>query len=214
MAMVREGSRLYCTALQLQRVLLILFYFLHFCAKTIVMAQSSILFPFILSFEGGYVNDPDDRGGATNKGVTLSTWRRVGYDKDGDGDIDVDDLRQLSDDDIYNLVFKPHYWDRCRADNLDSQAVANILVDWTWASGAWAIKHTQQLLGVKADGVVGPKTLAAINNANPEELFRKIWVRREQHFRDCAARPGQNKFLKGWLRRLQSIQFDKLIHNG
>ena len=56
------------------------------------MAEVMKLAPYILSFEGGFVNDPDDRGGATNKGVTIATWRKVGYDKDGDGDIDVDDL--------------------------------------------------------------------------------------------------------------------------
>ncbi len=59
------------------------------------MAKIEILSPFILSFEGGYVNHPNDKGGPTNKGVTIATWRRVGYDKDGDGDIDVDDLRLL-----------------------------------------------------------------------------------------------------------------------
>ena len=56
------------------------------------MADVMKLAPFILSFEGGFVNDPDDRGGATNKGVTIATWRKVGYDKDGDGDIDFNDL--------------------------------------------------------------------------------------------------------------------------
>lgn len=178
------------------------------------MAQCEILLPFILSWEGGFVNDPDDHGGATNKGVTFSTWRKVGYDKDGDGDIDVDDLRLLSDDDVYHRVLKPHYWDRCRADQINSQAIANILVDWVWASGAWAIKYTQQLLGLQADGIVGPKTLAAINSSDPEILFQKIWVRREVHFRLCASKPGQAKFLNGWLRRLNSITYDKLLNNG
>lgn len=177
------------------------------------MAQCKILLPFILSWEGGFVNDPDDRGGATNRGVTLATWRRVGYDKDGDGDIDVDDLRLLTPDDVYARVLKPHYWDRCRADEIQSQAIANILVDWVWASGAWGIKYTQQLLGVAADGIVGNKTLAAIHASEPEELFRRIWLRREQHFRACAAQPGQTKFLKGWLRRLQGITYEKLICN-
>ncbi len=63
------------------------------------MADVKILAPFILKWEGGFVDDPVDRGGATNKGVTIATWRQVGYDKDGDGDIDVDDLRLLTQDD-------------------------------------------------------------------------------------------------------------------
>ena len=47
------------------------------------MADIKILSPFILSFEGGFVNHPNDKGGATNKGVTIATWKKQGYDKDG-----------------------------------------------------------------------------------------------------------------------------------
>lgn len=63
-----------------------------------------------MSHEGGFVNDPLDRGGATNKGVTIATWRQVGYDKDGDGDIDVDDLKKITDTDAVERVMRPHYW--------------------------------------------------------------------------------------------------------
>jgi len=56
------------------------------------MANIQQLSPLILKWEGGYVNDPADLGGTTNKGVTLSTWKQQGYDKNGDGVIDVEDL--------------------------------------------------------------------------------------------------------------------------
>ena len=65
-----------------------------------IMADVDKLLPFILAWEGKFVDDPDDRGGATNMGVTLKTWRSVGYDKDGDGDIDVDDLKSLTPEDV------------------------------------------------------------------------------------------------------------------
>lgn len=177
------------------------------------MADIKVLVPFILSWEGGFVNDPDDKGGATNKGVTIATWQKVGYDKDGDGDIDVNDLKLLSPEDMEKRVLKTYYWDRCKADLIKNQSIANILVDWVWASGAWGIKYTQEILGVSVDGVVGTKTISAINAAPPEELFQKIWKRRDQHFRACAAKPGQAKFLNGWLRRLNGIQYGKLILN-
>ena len=110
------------------------------------MANVYKLAPWILKWEGGFVNDPADLGGATNMGVTIGTWKSCGYDKDGDGDIDVDDLHLITREDVVNRVLKPHYWDRWKADLITSQSVANILVDWVWASGAHGIKIPQRLL--------------------------------------------------------------------
>ena len=178
------------------------------------MADINILAPFVLSFEGGYVNHPNDKGGPTNKGVTISTWRQVGYDKDGDGDIDVDDLRLLTDRDVIERVMKPHYWDRWKADQIKSRSVANICVDWVWASGKNGITGVQKLLGVKVDGIVGPKTLAALNGQNPARIFARIKEARVAFINSIVARnPSQGVFRKGWLRRLDSIGMGYLTYN-
>ena len=172
------------------------------------MANVNQLAPFILKWEGGFVNDPADLGGATNMGVTIGAWKSCGYDKDGDGDIDVDDLRLLTREDVVNRVLKPHYWDRWKADDIKSQSVANILVDWVWASGAHGIKIPQRLLGVSVDGIVGPKTLAAVNARNPRELFDMIKLARFDFIEDiCRKRPANNKFKRGWMNRINDIAY-------
>lgn len=190
------------------------------------MANIDILLPFILKWEGGFVNDPADSGGATNKGVTIGTWRNVGYDKDGDNDIDVKDLNLLTDADVKNRVLKPHYWDRWKADQIQSQKVANILVDWVWTSGKHGIVIPQRLLGVKADGIVGNKTLSAVNFADPEQLFAAIFQARVDFLHEIIRtsivkyeskigrkatekelmKHTKKRFLKGWLNRLNDIK--------
>ncbi len=178
------------------------------------MADIRQLAPFILSFEGGYVNHPYDKGGPTNKGVTISTWRQVGYDKDGDGDIDVDDLRLLTDEDVVRRVLEPHYWNRWNADQIHSQSIANLVVDWVWASGKNGITGVQKVLGVKADGIVGPKTIAALNASPRARLFALIKDARVGFIDAIIARnPSQSVFRKGWLRRLDGIGLGYLQHN-
>ena len=173
------------------------------------MADVKLLSPIILKWEGGYVNHPNDKGGPTNKGVTIATWRKVGYDKDGDGDIDIDDLKLLSNEDVVNRVLKPSYWDRWKADQIKNQSIANVVVDWVWGSGLWGIKVPQRILDVKDDGIVGPKTLATINDYRDQsELFKKLWLRRKLHFEDIVkADPTQAVFLKGWLNRLNDFKY-------
>ena len=163
------------------------------------MADVKKLAPWIFKWEGGSVNDPVRFGeGLRIWGVTIGTWKSCGYDKDGDGDIDVDDLHLLTREDVVKRVLKPHYWDRWKADDIKSQSVANILVDWVWASGAHGIKIPQRLLGVTVDGIVGPKTLAAVNARNPRELFDMIKIARFDFIEDiCRSRPANNKFKTG-----------------
>jgi lysozyme family protein len=111
------------------------------------MAEIKKLAPIVAKWEAGFVNDATDRGGVTNMGITIGTWRQIGYDKDGDGDIDVIDIRLLDEHD-FSAVLKV-YWNRWQANKLINQSVANILVDWVFTSGAWGVKIPQRVLGFK-----------------------------------------------------------------
>lgn len=167
------------------------------------MADYKKLVPIIKKWEGGYVNHPLDKGGCTNSGITISTYRfYYGRSKT------CEDLKKMTEDE-WNYIFKAGYWDRWKADEINSQAIANIVVDYVWASGVFGIKYVQQILGVVADGIVGPKTLAALNGyKNQKQLFEKIWARRKYHFDAIVKRnPSQKVFLKGWYARLSDFKY-------
>lgn len=189
------------------------------------MANVEKFVPFILRFEAGVVapgltneqlferarktgfaNDPDDLGGATMIGVTLDTYtaycRRKGYPRPTVVRLHGIPYAQWLD------ILKTMYWDRWKADQISSQSVAEILVDWVWASGKYGITIPQRVLGVAADGIVGVKTLAAVNARSPERLFAEIMAERKAYIdRICASRPANNKFKKGWLNRLNAMHY-------
>lgn len=192
------------------------------------MAKSNVLQPFILSWEGGFVNDPADAGGATNKGVTIGTFRQVfGKDKT------VADLKAMTSVQ-WHTIFKRYYWDKWKADHIIDQSVANMVVDWVWASGQNGITNVQKLLGVAADGVVGQKTLDALNKQDSRQLFHKIYEARKAYYdriiqasvtkfeRRIGRKATQaeklrytnERFRKGWLRRLDGIQYGSLTYNN
>lgn len=180
------------------------------------MAKVEKIIPFLIYFETGVrdaasheslfekarqrgiVLDPDDLGGATLVGITAATYsdycRRTGKKET--------DLRKLTYAEWLDIL-KTMFWDRWQADLINSQKVAETLVDWVWTSGKYGITEAQRLLGVAADGIVGPKTLAAVNSSDADILFDALKDARIAYTeRICRARPANRKFRSGWLRRI------------
>lgn len=174
------------------------------------MAKFDSFFDTLIKHEGGYVNDPLDRGGATNWGITLAVWIRRGYDKNGDGLINEKDVKLITKEDAFKIA-KSQYWDAVRADEIHNQSIAEFIFDWGYNSGpGTAIKRVQKVLKLKQDGVIGPKTITAINSADQEVLFNNLKKEREVFFRGIVKKnPSQNRFLKGWLNRNNSFNFKK-----
>ena len=103
------------------------------------------------------------------------------------------------------------YWDACKADFIESQSVANAIVDWAWHSGTvTAVKEIQKELGVKADGIIGNITLSSINSHSPLPMFGIIQQARIAYIEKiCKARPANNKFKRGWFNRINSLIYEE-----
>ena len=167
------------------------------------MADIEKIIPIILKHEGGYVNHPLDNGNCTNKGVTLATYRyHFGKNKT------CNDLKKITTEQ-WNYIFRKGYWDKIKGDDINNQSIANLLCDWQFNSGIYAIKFTQRILGVCDDGIVGDKTIAAINGyKNQKQLFEKMLARRKKHYDDIVRKnPSQKVFYRGWMNRLNSFKY-------
>lgn len=173
------------------------------------MANINLFAPKLLKTEGGYVNDPADKGGATKYGVTLDTWKKKGknQDKNNDGQVDAEDIKLLDLND-FKLILKIGYWDQCKGDYIKNQSIAEIIIDWNYLSGTIAPKEVQRILGLQIDGEIGTQTLLAINNADQAKLHASIKQARFDHIqRIIKSNPSQKKFEKGWNARIESFIF-------
>ncbi len=173
----------------------------------------------IVAREGGFVNDPDDPGGATKHGVTIHTMRRLGLDLTGDGQVDIDDVRQLTRADA-ERIFLDHYFHRPRIDALP-QALQASVFDMYVNAGANAVKILQRLLRqmgheVAVDGVIGPQTIAATHaaaQAAPGHIADAYGIaRRNYYFRIADRRPASRKYVRrrdggkgGWIVRAEEF---------
>ena len=173
----------------------------------------------IIAREGGYVNDPDYPGGATNFGVTIHTMRRLGLDLDGDGQISEADVRRL-DRTQARRIFVNHYFYEPRISTLPKTLHASVF-DMQVNAGKIAVRLLQQLLGkmghpVSVDGLVGPKTVfaakSALNDA-PDHLADAYGIeRRNYYYRLADRRPASRKYARrkdggkgGWITRAEDF---------
>lgn len=114
-----------------------------------------------LAYEGGFVNDPRDPGGATNHGITIGTLKHLAIDVDGDGDSDVADLKALRPADL-EYVYRGFYWNPVQGDCLP-RGLDLVTFDASVMSGvARGAKWLQQAVGAEPDGAIGPRSLQAV----------------------------------------------------
>ncbi|MEM7521729.1 MAG: holin-associated N-acetylmuramidase [Pseudomonadota bacterium] len=173
----------------------------------------------IVAREGGYVNDPDDPGGATKYGVTIHTMRRLGLDLTGDGKVGVADVKRLTRDHAVD-IFLEHYFARPQIAALPQGLQASVF-DMYVNAGGNAIKILQLLFNdmsiiVTVDGVLGPQSLEAARKAMemaPDHLVDAYGIaRRNYYFRLADRRPKSRKYARtraggkgGWIKRAEEF---------
>ena len=144
-------------------------------------------------------------------GVTLATfrsWRRTDATPGNISGMPAEaDLRKLSFDEWW-AIMKHLFIDPCRAESIHNKSIALMLIDWRWVNGTQAIRDAQNVLSCVQDGIVGPKTLAALNAEPAMSVFIRLHAARCRAYERIVERnPSQKKFLKGWLNRTNSIKF-------
>ena len=149
-------------------------------------------FDLLLKHEGGYSDHPADPGGKTRYGITEDVARQVGY---------KGDMRELPLE-LAKRVYLERYWKPVRAEDLPP-SVRYAVFDGAVNSGpVQASLWLQRALGVKADGVIGPITLKAAYNANPDALKMRML---SQRLRFMAGLSNWPAFSRGWAIRIASL---------
>ncbi len=172
------------------------------------MADFTIAFQLMITHEGGYVNDPDDPGGETYKGVARKIhskwngWTTVDMLKRQPGfpaNLDKDAELQEAVTDFYRVTF----WDKMRGDEITDQAVANSIFDFGVNAGMGTSASLAQLvIGAKTDGVIGPKSIDNLNAFNAEHFLAAFTVAKIARYVSIVKkRPTSRKYFYGWVLR-------------
>ncbi|MBL0406333.1 glycoside hydrolase family 108 protein [Microvirga aerilata] len=155
----------------------------------------------VLRHEGGFVRHPRDPGGATNLGITRQTLSRA-----RGRSASVDDVRHLTQEEAAS-IYRRFYWDAVLADELPP-GLDLAVFDFAVHSGpAKAARTLQGLLGVQADGVVGPVTLEAARQADAGDAIRRLTRARLGFLSRLGVWPV---FGRGWRRRVLSVEQEAL----
>lgn len=182
-------------------------------------ADFKLFFPRLIRLEGVlFTITRYDLGGATKFGITLKSFQAfckhqsieiLICDKDGDGLVSVEDLRLIVLQDVKQIYLNA-YWHQMRADEIHSQALAELLVDMVIHSGMGYqgahIKALQHILGIKADGRMNHQTIEALNRSDEKLVYHALYQYRKTYYQKLAHVKNQSVFLKGWQHRIFTLQ--------
>ena len=175
------------------------------------MADFNLYFPKEIKFEGSeYEVVPGDTQGCTRWGLVLDDLKEYKLDTDHNGIFDCNDVKLLTREQAHD-VLKKLYWDYFKADNIPHQALAEFIVDSGLNQGrVLIVKYLQNLLGVTIDGHFGPISfnilLDRIKIDQGKATFNQLYQKRFDRYKAIVANnPSQQKFMNGWMNRLNEI---------
>lgn len=153
---------------------------------------------WVLKTEGGFVNDPEDNGGATNRGVTqrvYNRWRRR-------HNLPIQSVRDIKEIEV-EAIYRNNYWDLVAGDDLPG-GLDYCVFDFAVNSGEdRAAQFLQHILGAVPDGAIGPKTLAMVGEHTPRALIDQLCQDRADWLRTLHDFPH---FGKGWISRVDTVK--------
>jgi len=157
---------------------------------------------FVLSVESGYVNDPDDKGGATNFGIIQTVYDSYRVEKN----LPKQSVKFISSAEVSD-IYLTEYWNPSHAGSAQ-HPLDTVIFDCSVNSGVGrAIKTLQQALGLVVDGLFGPNTLKALQNCNAHDVAEKFLDIRSKFYDAIGAKnPSQMKFEKGWHNRINKLK--------
>lgn len=166
--------------------------------------KENIIARTIDTFEGGYVNNPADKGGPTNMGITLNTLRSF------DDNATVDDIKHLPKAKAIS-IYSSLYWDKYNISQLPEgiqDVTFDTYVQHNPETATILLQTAANKLGanISVDGKLGPNTVAAIGRIDAK-LMRAtlLTVRRDYYTVKASEHPSQAQFLKGWLNRINAL---------
>lgn len=154
-------------------------------------------FALVIADEGGFVDHPKDPGGMTNLGVTRRNWE-IYLNRD----VTEAEMRGLTPEAVKHF-YKAMYWDKIKGDQLPS-GVDYAAYDLAVNSGTGrAAKYLQEIAGVFADGVIGPKSIEAIKSCDPDQMIDALCDMRLAFLKRLTT---FDTFGKGWSRRVAGVK--------
>lgn len=172
------------------------------------MAEFNIAFQKMLVHEGDYINDPDDSGGETYKGVSRNShklwsgWTLIDKNKYKSGfpfnlDKDVDLQKAIE------LFYRTNFWLPLNADQISNQTIANSLFDFSVNAGiTTSVRLIQSIIGTKADAIIGEQTVKRLNSIDFSYVQTAFTVAKmEYYIHIIKQRLTNKKYLYGWIVR-------------